>query len=111
MRDVSVSVSGRQQPDTQGRGVRGGAEGAEEVGGGADGADGIVKKTADHMPRGQHEKSRNLRPEKEFQKRRRSSNVLQSRILMFENLQQGENVADDNTTSGLKNHEGRRGWN
>ena len=110
VRNVSVSVSGRQRSDTLRKGVSGGAERAEEVGGGADGS---VKNVADHMPRGEHMISRNLQAEKVFQTRRRSSNVLQSRILLFENLQQGENVADYSTIGGLKTHVGRgsRMWN
>ena len=74
-----------------------------------EGADGGGRIDADNKPRGWEIKSRNLSNEKGLQTRRHSANSLQSRILLFHKLNQGEMLSENSTNGDLKNHVGRGG--
>ena len=71
--------------------------------GGADGGD----IDPGHKPRGWVKKSRNLRKSEVAPTIGRSASSLQSKIQLFEGLNQGKIIAKYNTEGDLGNHEGK----
>ena len=89
------------KPERGGGAAKGAYVGGESV----DGVDGD-EQDAGLKPRGYAEKSRNLNRECGVQTRRQSAIGLQSRILLLENLNQGEIATESITEGELRNHVG-----
>ena len=104
--NVSVSVSGRRSPIDPGRGgeLSKGADDRVSLGG-VDGGD-LDPGDLDpgHKPRGWVKKSRNLRKSEVAPTIKRSASSLQSKIQLFEGLNQGKIAKEYNSEGDLGNH-------
>ena len=102
--NVSVSVSGRRSLLDPGRGGELGKKTDDRVSlGGADGGE----IDPGHKPRGWVIKSRNLRKSEVVPTIGRSASSLQSKIQLFEQLNQGKIHTEYNTDGDLSNHVGK----
>ena len=101
---VSVSVSGRRSYLDPGRGGKLDKGAYDRVSlGGVDGGD----HDPGHKPRGWVKKSRNLRKSEVAPTIKRSASSLQSKILLFEGLNQGKIATEYNSEGDLGNHVGK----